>query len=1210
MQALLAPLQELAEYGNIREAIRKRAGKPDGQGALAALTGCVDSQKLHMIYGLGDGFRIKVIVTYSDIKAKEIFEEYKFYDRNVMLYPAKDLIFFQADIHGNQLVKERVKVLRRLMERKPVTIVTTYAALMTPQAMWDRETDVIDVEKGGTLDEGKLCGRLVAMGYEKTYQVESPGQFSVRGGIVDVFDLTEENPYRMELWGDEVDSIRSFDILSQRSIENLESISIFPASEFVLEEDRIRRGLKKLEAEAGKQEKLFRDSFRTEEAHRIAVQVKELKEQLLEFQAQVNLEGYIRYFYEDTVTLPELLVRMAQGTAGARNGRAPGGNTSGAGSATGALPIFFVEEPNRAREQAEAVELEFRESMTQRAEKGYILPGQMDILYSGEQVAAALLSGSVITISTMDARGYFKADLRTDVSARNVAPYNNSFEALVKDLKMFRRNGYRVLLLSGSRMRAKRLAEDLRDQEISAVYTEDPLREVLPGEVLTYYGHVNKGFEYPMLKFVVLSETDIFGAEKKKKKAKKLYQGQKIKDFNELKVGDYVVHESHGLGIYQGIDKVEMDGVVKDYIKIEYRDGGNLYVLATGLDVIQKYASADAKKPKLNKLGSKEWERTKTKVRSAVNEVAGDLVELYALRQQSQGHPFEKDTVWQREFEEMFPFEETEDQLAAIQDTKADMESTKIMDRLICGDVGYGKTEIAIRAAFKAVQEGKQVVYLVPTTILAQQHYTTFVQRMKDYPIRVDLMSRFRTPGEIKKTVKDLLKGQVDIVIGTHRVLSADVQFKDLGLLIIDEEQRFGVTHKEKIKKLKENVDVLTLTATPIPRTLHMSLIGIRDMSILEEPPGDRQPIQTFVCEYNEELVREAISRELVRGGQVYYVYNRVNNIADITAQIAALMPEAVVSYAHGQMKEHELEKIMYDFINGEIDVLVATTIIETGLDIPNVNTMIIHDSDNLGLSQLYQLRGRVGRSNRTAYAFLMYKRDKMLKEVAEKRLAAIREFTDLGSGFKIAMRDLEIRGAGNLLGVRQHGHMEAVGYDLYCKMLNEAVQTLKGGRAPQDFATVIDLDVDAFIPPAYIVNEVQKLDIYKRIAGIENSKERDDMKDELLDRFGEIPKSVDNLLRIALIRVAAHRLYVTDIKGKNEKIAVTFRPDADLDPARVPELLNKYGKDLAFTAYGKPFLTCKYKKTGLVEKDAELLLRKTEELLEEMKILSAEQTF
>ena len=890
--------------------------------------------------------------------------------------------------------------------------------------------------------------------------------------------------------------------------------------------------------------------------------------------------------------MPELLLRLEK-----ENGRR--------------CLAFFLEEPARLKEQADAVELEFRESMEQRVQKGYILPGQMNILYSGEQVAARLLQGSVVTISTMDIRGgFFKPEKRIDINARNLAPYNNSFEALVKDLKLYRKKGYRVLLLSGSRTRAKRLAEDLRDQEISAVYTEDPMREVLPGEVLTYYGHVGKGFEYPMLKFVVLSETDIFGAEKKKKKKKKLYQGQKIHDFNELKVGDYVVHETHGLGIYRGIEKVEMERVVKDYIKIEYRDGGNLYVLATGLDVIQKYASADAAKtPKLNKLGTKEWERTKTKVRTAVNEVAKDLVELYAARQQASGYQFGKDTVWQREFEEMFPFEETEDQLAAIADTKADMESGKIMDRLICGDVGYGKTEIAIRAAFKAVQEGKQVVYLVPTTILAQQHYTTFVQRMKDFPVRIDLMSRFRTPGEIKKTITDLQKGFVDIVIGTHRVLSDDVKFKDLGLLIIDEEQRFGVAHKEKIKKLKENVDVLTLTATPIPRTLHMSLIGIRDMSVLEEAPNDRLPIQTYVMEYNEEMVREAIVRELARDGQVYYVYNRVNNIADIAAGIAKLVPEATVAFAHGQMKEHELERIMFDFINGDIDVLVSTTIIETGLDISNVNTMIIHDSDNLGLSQLYQLRGRVGRSNRTAYAFLMYKRDKMLKEVAEKRLAAIKEFTDLGSGFKIAMRDLEIRGAGNLLGMRQHGHMEAVGYDMYCKMLNEAVKSLKGVSTITDFTTVIDLDVDAFIPPTYIVNEVQKLDIYKRIAGIENEKEREDMKDELLDRFGEIPKSVENLLRIALIRVAAHGLYMMEIKGKNERIIFTFRPDAHIDPSGIPALLKKYGSSLAFTAYGNPFFTYKYKKTGLVETDAELLLHMTEELLQEMKALLITKT-
>ena len=712
-----------------------------------------------------------------------------------------------------------------------------------------------------------------------------------------------------------------------------------------------------------------------------------------------------------------------------------------------------------------------------------------------------------------------------------------------------------------------------------------------------------KGFEYPLLKFAVISESDIFGADqKKKKKKKKVYEGRKINDFNELKIGDFVVHENHGLGIYKGIEKVEVEKVVKDYIKIEYRDGGNLYVLATGLDVIQKYASADAKKPKLNKLGTQEWNKTKSKVREATGEVAKDLVELYANRQQMNGFQYGKDTVWQKEFEEMFPFEETEDQLLAIAATKADMESTKIMDRLICGDVGYGKTEIAIRAAFKAVQEGKQVVYLVPTTILAQQHYNTFVQRMKDYPVRIDLLSRFRSSSEQKKTITDLKKGFVDIVIGTHRVLSKDVEYKDLGLLIIDEEQRFGVTHKEKIKKMKENIDVLTLTATPIPRTLHMSLIGIRDMSVLEEAPNDRMPIQTYVMEYNEEMVREAIVRELSRDGQVYYVYNRVNNIADMAATIQNLVPEANVAFAHGQMQERELERIMYDFINHEIDVLVSTTIIETGLDISNVNTMIIHDSDNMGLSQLYQLRGRVGRSNRTAYAFLMYKRDKMLKEVAEKRLAAIKEFTDLASGFKIAMRDLEIRGAGNLLGAKQHGHMQAVGYDLYCKMLNEAVKNLKGISTKEDFNTTVDLDVDAFIPPTYIVNEVQKLDIYKRIAGIENQAECDDMREELLDRFGETPTAVQNLLRIAMIRVNAHKLFMTELKGKNGEIQFVLKQDADIKVEQIPILLKKKEK-LSFNPKGTFFLF-RYKKCGMVERDAQMLLGFTEELLREMQEL------
>ncbi|MBO5524155.1 MAG: transcription-repair coupling factor, partial [Roseburia sp.] len=768
------------------------------------------------------------------------------------------------------------------------------------------------------------------------------------------------------------------------------------------------------------------------------------------------------------------------------------------------------------------------------------------------------------------------------VESKTVNPYNNSFELLVKDLNRYKKNGYRTVLLSGSRTRAKRLAEDLMGEGLNAFYSEDFDHEVKPGEIMTGYGKIKKGYEYPLLKFVVISESDIFGGEKKKKKHRRTYEGEKIASFTDLNIGDYVVHENHGLGIYRGIEKIEVDKTVKDYIKIEYAGGGNLYILATQLELIQKYAGADAKKPKLNKLGGQEWNKTKTKVRGAVKEIAGDLVKLYAERQSKNGFVYGPDTVWQREFEEMFPFEETEDQELAIEATKRDMESPKIMDRLICGDVGYGKTEIAIRAAFKAVQDGMQVAFLVPTTILAQQHYNNFAQRMKDFPVNVDLLCRFRSPAEQKKTIEGLKKGRVDIVIGTHRLLSKDVVYKDLGLLMIDEEQRFGVTHKEKIKQLKTDIDVLTLTATPIPRTLHMSLIGIRDMSVLEEPPMDRVPIQTYVMEFNEELVREAISRELARGGQAYYVYNRVKEIGDVAAKIAELVPEANVAYAHGQMKETELENIMYRFINGEIDVLVSTTIIETGLDISNVNTMIIHDADNMGLSQLYQLRGRVGRSNRTAYAFLMYRRDKMLKEIAEKRLAAIKEYTELGSGFKIAMRDLEIRGAGNLLGAEQHGHMEAVGYDLYCKMLNEAVKEAKGEKVEESFDTSIDIDIDAYIPMGYIPNEVQKLDIYKRIAEIETEEEAEEIVEELIDRFGDLPKSVENLLFIAKIKTMAHKVYFTEVAQKGETLKFTLYERAKIDVAKLPEFVASYGNNLKFTADAKaPYFTYFLKKNS-----------------------------
>ena len=1072
------PLLELQEYHNLEEALRR------GQGPLQ-VTGALDSQKVHLMYHLGKerGYNWKLVVTYDDSRAKEIYEDFRSFTRDVWLYPAKDLLFYSADIHGNLLTRQRIQVLRQLMESRGGVVVTTMDGLMDHLLpLQSLKTYEITVENGQVIDLEAWGRRLTLMGYERVAQVDGMGQYSIRGGIIDVFPLTEDVPVRIELWDDEVDSIRTFDLESQRSVEQLERAVIYPATETVLCESWKETGIRRLREEEKIYEKALRQQHKPEEAQRIKSIIGELCDGLEQGLGAGELDGYIRYFCPETVSFLEYFPKEES--------------------------VFFLDEPGRLKEKGEAVELEFRESMVHRLEKGYLLPGQTELLYPASEVLARIQKPSTVMITGLDQKlAGMKINHKFSIDVKNVNSYQNSFEMLIKDLTRWKKEGYRVILLSASRTRASRLAGDLRGYDLRA-YCPDRVegmggagweegmpeenganeQAVKPGEILVTYGNLHRGFEYPLLKFVFITEGDMFGVEKKKKRRKKTnYQGKAIQSFSELSVGDYVVHEEHGLGIYRGIEKVERDKVIKDYIKVEYGDGGNLYLPATRLESIQKYAGADAKKPRLNRLGGTEWNKTKTRVKGAVQEIAKDLVKLYAARQEKEGYQYGSDTVWQREFEELFPYDETEDQLDAIEAVKQDMESRRIMDRLICGDVGYGKTEIALRAAFKAVQDSKQVVYLVPTTILAQQHYNTFVQRMKDFPVRVDMLSRFCTPARQKRTLEDLRKGLVDIVIGTHRVLSKDLQFKDLGLLIVDEEQRFGVGHKEKIKQLKENVDVLTLTATPIPRTLHMSLAGIRDMSVLEEPPVDRTPIQTYVMEYNEEMVREAINRELARDGQVYYVYNRVTDIDEVAGRVQALVPDAVVTFAHGQMREHELERIMADFINGEIDVLVSTTIIETGLDISNANTMIIHDADQMGLSQLYQLRGRVGRSNRTSYAFLMYRRDKLLREEAEKRLQAIREFTELGSGIKIAMRDLEIRGAGNVLGAQQHGHMEAVGYDLYCKMLNDAVRALKGEEVESEsYDTVVECDIDAYIPASYIKNEYQKLEIYKRMSAIE----------------------------------------------------------------------------------------------------------------------------
>lgn len=1077
MKAFLTPLQGFAEFEQIKEKSKTNKG-------ILQVSGCMESQKSHLMYGLSGIAPYRLILAEDERRAREIYEDYRFYDRKVYSYPAKDLLFFQADIHGNLLIRQRMKVIKALLEEKELTVVTSIDGCMDfLESLEKIKEQLIHYESDSTVDIEQLKNQLVALGYERVGQVEMPGQFSVRGGIVDIYCLTEENPWRIELWGDEIDSIRSFDPESQRSLENLEELTIYPAVEHIGDKDMV---------------------------------------------------SFLDYFPEERT-------------------------------------IIFLDEPNRLTEKGGAVEEEYRQSRMHREEKGSRNQPE-NWLCSFEQLQKELNKRNCISVCALEPKqAGWKVREKFYLEVKSISAYNNSFELLVKDLHQYKKQGYRIALLSGSRTRAERLAKDLQEEGLAAFYGQDYDREICPGEIMVVYGHAKKGFEYPLIKFAVMTESDIFGQEQKKKK-KKNYSGSRIQDFAELSIGDFVVHEKHGLGIYRGIEKVEVDRIVKDYIKIEYRGGSNLYIPATQLDCLQKYSGADASKaPKLNKLGTQEWNKTKSKVRGAVKNIAKELVELYAVRQEKEGYVCGPDTVWQREFEEMFPYEETEDQLSAIEDAKRDMESTRIMDRLICGDVGYGKTEVALRAAFKEVQESRQVAYLAPTTILAQQIYNTFVQRMKEFPVRVELLCRFRTPAQQKKAIEDLKKGQVDVIIGTHRILSKDVQFKNLGLLIVDEEQRFGVTHKEKIKQLKKDVDVLTLTATPIPRTLHMSLIGIRDMSVLEEPPMDRMPIQTYVMEYDEETVREAINRELRRGGQVYYVYNRVTDIADVALRIAKLVPDARVDFAHGQMSERELENVMYSFVNGDIDVLVSTTIIETGLDISNVNTMIIHDSDRYGLSQLYQLRGRIGRSNRTAYAFLMYRKNVMLKETAEKRLAAIREYTDLGSGFKIAMRDLELRGAGNLLGAQQHGHMNAVGYDLYCKMLNEAVKEAKGIHTMEDFETSVDLNVDVYIPDSYISNEFQKLDIYKRIAGIETQQDYDDMLEELLDRFGEPGKAVLNLLAIAKLKAIAHQGYVTEIKQTGKTVRFTLYEKARLNTEGFPALMQKYRRGLQFKNEQEP---------------------------------------
>lgn len=1141
MSAFAVPMRELAAFEELVQYLNRKK-------APVQADGCIDTQKCHLAWCAGQGFPRKLFVTYSETRALEICRDYRFFDKNVRYYPAKDLMFYHADIHSDQIAGERLSAVRPLLDEEPVTIVTTVQALLDRLLpLHYLRSFCMDIMPGDRLDTAILAGQLVQMGFERVSRVEAPGQFSIRGGIIDVYNQSGESPLRIELWDDEIDSIRRFDPQSQRSLHQLEGARIYPAAEYLFTEEEKARGQKRIREELAVQAAKLRGRGRPEAAKRLEETTESFLEAMEESPVYANADTYLDYYFPKEMSLCSLLDYFDDESS-----------------------LLILDEPHRLVEAGEAASQQLAGAMESRVREGYALSGQGWLKEDFDQKSEQISSMRALLLYTLSpVRRFFSPVYACSMEAVGIRNYLGNFHQLVTDLGRWKKLGYRVILAARSSLRGQQLARDLMDESLAAFYTEDTDHELAPKQIMVVRGNLAGGIEYPQIRFAILTESDIFGREKGKKERRRKTTGGNagIQTIGDLKPGDYVVHEKYGVGIYRGLEEIRRDGTLQAHIKIEYAGGGSVYVMASRLDLIQKFAAKDTSGVKLNSISGREWNRTTSSVRRALQELAQDLVRLYAVRQSSEGFSCGPDTVWQGEFEQLFPFEETGDQLAAIRDVKADMESTKIMDRLLCGDVGFGKTEVAVRAAFKMVQEGRQVAVLVPTTILAQQHFATFTQRMKDYPVKIGVLSRFRTTKEIRQTLADLAAGRVDIVIGTHRLLSKDVVFHNLGLLVVDEEQRFGVAHKEKIKKMRETVDVLTLTATPIPRTMHMSLIGIRDISLLEEAPSDRLPIQTYVMEFSTEMVREAISRELARGGQVYYVFNRVEGIQDTAQMIRLLMPEARVAYAHGQMSSKEIEDVMYRFVNREIDVLVATTIVETGLDIPNVNTMIIQDADRFGLSQLYQLRGRVGRSGRMAYAFLMYSRDKLLKETAQKRLAAIKEFTRLGSGYRIAMRDLELRGAGSLLGEKQSGHIAKVGYDLYCKLLADAIADVRGESRTQTFETTLELPVDAYLPGSYIPDELQRLELYKKIAAIRDEEDYSDILDEMIDRFSDPPDSARFLLESALIKALAHRAYVQDVKIMDGKAVFTMTASAPLDAGGINALAGIFGNSIHFRA-------------------------------------------
>lgn len=1136
IDGLLALVSETAEFVQLKQGLGHR---PDQR----MVVGLAGSQKALYVASLYrdcqqpplQRARPVLLVTYSAFQAERLYEDLVTLlgPGEVFRFPALETLPHEEVSTDLGLIRQRIAVLDRLVRGLPTLVVAHAQALserLIPVDVYRQH--VLDISLKSRLHPTTMAATLTQMGFERVDMVQSPGHFSVRGGIIDVFPIVSEQPVRIELFDDEVDSIRIFDAGTQRSVENLTEVRIPPAREFLVPLETRSAGIGRILEEASLQESRLHRLGNTESAKNLQSRVALHAERL---EQGVHFEGadqYKPFFYESLATLLDYT---------------PCGSV-------------IVDEPARVREHLTTFETEFAERHGMLLEKGRVLPAEARIYASWPDLLGEWKRHPIIYLSNLNRRVQgMEPNLVVTVSSRAPQTFHGNLERFIEEVKQWRKERYRVCMVLSTDERAERVAQLLKDEGEPALFLSQVNGQLRAGNVVVTTGHLETGGEFRDNRIVVLTDTELFGRQKRRRRVTKTSaRGERI-HFGDLKPGDYVVHVNHGIGRYLGVETLVIAGAHKDYLVVQYQGEDKLYVPTDQVDLLQKYLGVDNEPPKLYKLGGSDWARVKKRVKESVQEMAQGLLRLYAERESTPGHAFSPDTVWQQQFEDSFPYEETPDQARAIEEVKRDMERPRPMDRLLCGDVGYGKTEVAIRAAFKSVMDGKQVAVLVPTTILAQQHGRTFTERFEGYPITIKVLSRFQTAAEQKQVMRGVENGSVDIVIGTHRLLSKDLRFKDLGLIVVDEEQRFGVAQKERLKELRRNVDVLTLSATPIPRTLHMSMVGMRDMSIIETPPEDRFPVRTYVVEYDEELIREAILRELAREGQVYFVYNRVQSIDRMASRLMELVPEARIAVAHGQMDEDELEEVMLQFLQGEYDVLLCSTIIETGMDIPNVNTLVVYDADRLGLAQLYQLRGRVGRSNRVAYGYFTFRKDKVLTEDAEKRLRAIKEFTELGSGFRIAMRDLEIRGAGNLLGPEQHGFIASIGFELYCKLLEESIRELRGEVVTQPPEPVLDLNVDAYIPDDYVPDSEQKVEIYKKVLGVRSEQDATELADEIEDRFGDMPLPVQNLLTVARAKVLARRQGVASISGERDGIVLRYLTGLTLSADRWMPAARKY---------------------------------------------------